>query len=212
MSLKLRLIDYDGMWVPVLAGQQSTELGHLCYQHPQRLREGLFNADVNRFSHLAIYTAIRCVMVGRGKLWQRFHNGENLLFTQEDYRRPEESEAFRACWQLEHAEAQALVGRLVLACRRPLAETPPLEQVLLEERAVSLSGAERQEVEAILAESPWISLAPVARPEVAPQADGGRAQPIPEAIPAETLDVLDEPLLAEPFEVFDAGGKPPQLR
>ena len=110
--LKLRLIDYDGMWVPALAGQRLAELGHAGYQHPERLREGVFNAHVDRFPHLAIYTAIRCVMVGRGALWQQFHNGENLLFTQEDYQRPGGSKAFRTCWDLGDEDSQALVGRL----------------------------------------------------------------------------------------------------
>ena len=149
-ALKLRLIDYDGMWVPALAGQRSAELGHLCYQHPQRLREGLFNAEVDRFSHLAIYTAIRCAMAGRGELWQRFHNGENLLFTQDDYRQPSESDAFRACWKLADAEVRALLGRLVLACGRRLEEVPWLDQVLDGGRAVPLSRGEEREAAALL--------------------------------------------------------------
>ena len=149
-ALKLRLIDYDGMWVPALAGQGSAELGHLCYQHPQRLREGVFSAEVDRFSHLAIYTAIRCVMGGQAELWQRFHNGENLLFTQEDYRQPGESDAFRACWRLADAEGRALLGRLVLACGRRLEEAPWLDEVLRGGRAVPLSRGEEQEAVALL--------------------------------------------------------------
>ena len=64
-SLALRLIDYDGMYVPALAGTRSGEVGLPAYQHPQRIREGTYNAEVDRFSHLVIYTAIRCLMVGR---------------------------------------------------------------------------------------------------------------------------------------------------
>ena len=149
-ALKLRLIDYDGMWVPALAGQGSAELGHICYQHPQRLREGIFNAEVDRFSHLAIYTAIRCVMAGHGELWKQFHNGENLLFTQEDYRRPEESAAFRACWVAADAEARPLVGRLALACGRRLEEAPWLDHVLDGGHAVPLSRGEERESAALL--------------------------------------------------------------
>ena len=149
-ALELRLIDYDGMWVPALAGQGSAELGHVCYQHPQRLREGVFNADVDRFSHLAIYTAIRCATAGRRELWQRFHNGENLLFTQEDYRQPGASEAFRSCWELDDPECQALLGRLVLACGRRLEESPWLDHVLDDGRAVPLSRGEEQEAAALL--------------------------------------------------------------
>ena len=38
-SLAVKLIDYDGMCVPALAGSKSGEVGHPAYQHPQRLRE-----------------------------------------------------------------------------------------------------------------------------------------------------------------------------
>ena len=37
-KLALKLIDYDGMYVPTLAGTPSGELGHPNYQHPDRLR------------------------------------------------------------------------------------------------------------------------------------------------------------------------------
>ncbi len=39
-SLAIKLIDYDGMFVPALAGKTSGEVGHANYQHPQRLKEG----------------------------------------------------------------------------------------------------------------------------------------------------------------------------
>ena len=66
-SLALRLIDYDGMYVPPLAGIRSGELGHPAYQHPQRLREETYNGEVDRFSHLAIYTSVRCLSAGQSE-------------------------------------------------------------------------------------------------------------------------------------------------
>lgn len=36
---ELRLVDYDGMYVPSMAGLESNELGHRNYQHPRRSRE-----------------------------------------------------------------------------------------------------------------------------------------------------------------------------
>ena len=88
-KLALKLIDYDGMYVPALAGTPSGELGHPNYQHPERLRRRAYNADVDRFSHLVIYSAVHCLLVGRRDLWQRFNNDENLLFREQDFRRPE---------------------------------------------------------------------------------------------------------------------------
>ena len=58
-GVRLKLIDYDGMWVPELAGRSSGEVGHPAYQHPQRLREGTYSLDVDRFPLLLIATALR---------------------------------------------------------------------------------------------------------------------------------------------------------
>ena len=55
----LKLIDYDGMWVPALAGTKSGEVGHPGYQHPQRLREQTYSLEVDRFPLLLIATALR---------------------------------------------------------------------------------------------------------------------------------------------------------
>ena len=88
-QLALKLIDYDGMFIPSLADRPSGELGHPAYQHPQRLREGTYSLEVDRFSHLAVYCAVRCLKVGRQGLWKRFNNDDNLLFREADFRNPQ---------------------------------------------------------------------------------------------------------------------------
>ena len=150
-ALALRLIDYDGMYVPALADTPSGELGHPAYQHPQRLREGTYNAEVDRFSHLAIYTAIRCLMIGRGQLWQRFNNGDNLLFREADFKQPATSDLFGALWELRDADVRALAGRLILACRRPLDQTPLLGEILVNGKVLPLSWKEESRVAETLA-------------------------------------------------------------
>ncbi len=106
-SLALKLIDYDGMFVPALADTPSGEVGHPNYQHPQRLREGAYDSQVDRFSHLLIYTALRCVQVGGMELWQRYDNLENLLFREEDFRQPGQSRLLRELWDLKDRDARA---------------------------------------------------------------------------------------------------------
>jgi hypothetical protein len=172
-ALALRLIDYDGMYVPALAGTRSGELGHPAYQHPQRLREGTYNAEVDRFSHLVIYTAVRCLMVGRNNLWQRFNNGDNLLFREADFQHPGSSEVFRALWALDDADAHGLVGRLILACQRPLEESPLLYEIVTHGRVLRLGRGDEIAVEAALAAP---RPAPVASglPERAPEGAGSQ--------------------------------------
>lgn len=129
-SLALRLIDYDGMFVPSLANQPSGEVGHPNYQHPQRLRDGLYDVEVDRFAHLVIYTALRCLAVGGLPLWLKYDNLENLLFREADFRSMGDSKLLRELWALTDAEARALVGHLVLATLGPAQLVPLLDQVV----------------------------------------------------------------------------------
>jgi hypothetical protein len=129
-ALALRLIDYDGMFVPALAGNKPVEKGHPNYQHPQRLREGTYNTDVDRFSHLVVYTALRCLAVGGRALWQpAYENGENLLFREEDFRAPASSALLRELWGLPDPGIRALVRHLVLASQGALEEVPLLDEL-----------------------------------------------------------------------------------
>ena len=149
--LDLRLVDYDGMHTPELADTPSGELGHLNYQHPQRFREKILNGAVDRFSHLVIYSGIRCLAGGQAELWQRFNNDENLIFQESDFLRPAESQAFQTLWRHEDADARTMVGRLILACGRPLADAPLLDELVTDGRVRPLERAEARAVERVLA-------------------------------------------------------------
>ncbi len=86
-ALALKLIDYDGMFVPALAGTPSGELGHRNYQHPRRQNGDAYDPEMDRFANLAIYTALRSVRVAGG-LWSKYGDAENLLFRQMDFADP----------------------------------------------------------------------------------------------------------------------------
>jgi formylglycine-generating enzyme required for sulfatase activity len=149
-QLALRLIDYDGMYVPALAGRPPGEVGHPAYQHPQRLREGVYNSEVDRFSHLAIYSAVRCLAVGKRQLWTRFDNGDNLLFREVDFRSPGKSEVLHQLWALGDPDARALVGRLILATQMPLDRVSLLSEVVSNGGVRRLSRDEDRQVRALL--------------------------------------------------------------
>jgi formylglycine-generating enzyme required for sulfatase activity len=150
-ALALRLVDYDGMYVPSLAGTRSGEVGHPAYQHPQRLREGTYNGDVDRFSHLAIYTSIRCLIGGHRELWQQFNNRENLLFRETDFAAPSQSPLFRTLWQSADQEVRSLVGRLALGCGQRLEEVPWLDDVVVKGQVQPLTREEESQVAQMLA-------------------------------------------------------------
>lgn len=149
-SFLLRLIDYDGMHVPLLADSPSAERGHVNYQHPERSENGGYYPEVDRFSHLLIYTTLRALRVAAKTLWGRHHNGDNLLFKKEDIASPAESRLFRDLWNLGDAEVRALAGRTVLATRTPQEQVPKLDTFLEGGLVRLLSAEEEAEVQGLL--------------------------------------------------------------
>lgn len=129
--MDLRLIDYDGLFVPALAQSPPPERGHPNFQHPERQRDGAYNADIDRFSHLVIFTALQALSVAGRSLWRpEFDDGENVLFREDDFRNPAESALLRELWQIHDPTVQGLVGRLILASQGPLEQVPFLPDLV----------------------------------------------------------------------------------
>lgn len=145
-KLGLKLIDYDGMWVPALSEFHSGEVGHPNFQHPLRLKEKLYNGDVDRFPHLVIAAGLRATLIGGKSLWERFDNEDNLLFREADLRDPGNSRVFKALWELNDPVLRTLVGHLALSMKQPLRKTPWLDDVLLEEGGPKLTAEQERQV------------------------------------------------------------------
>jgi hypothetical protein len=136
-SLAVKLIDYDGMFVPALDGKDSGEVGHPNYQHPARLREGTYSPEVDRFPLLVVAAALKALAEGGRALWDRYDNGDNLLFKESDLRAPEESALFKELGGLADPQGRALVDELRRAVGRKLGECPPLDELLPEAKPVT---------------------------------------------------------------------------
>jgi serine/threonine protein kinase len=90
----LRLVDYDGMFVPSLQGWVSNELGHRNYQHPARTKDH-FGPYLDNFSAWVIYLSLMCVAIDP-TLWAKVGGGDDcLLFRQRDYIDPKRSHVFK---------------------------------------------------------------------------------------------------------------------
>lgn len=85
----LRLIDYDGLYVPELKAMPANEIGHINFQHPQR-QAAHFGQSMDRFAIIVIYLALKAVSLDPG-LWKKYDNGDNLLFTRQDFDDPASS-------------------------------------------------------------------------------------------------------------------------
>lgn len=89
---ELVLVDYDGMFVPALAGHRSNELGHPNYQHP--LRDAThFGPYLDAFSSWVIDTSLFALTVDPS-LWYALKGGDEcLLFRKLDFLEPARSPA-----------------------------------------------------------------------------------------------------------------------
>jgi len=108
---KLRLVDYDGMYVPALEGSRGIELGHRNYQHPQRT-ELDFGPHLDNFSAWSIYASL-VALAAQPALWGQLKGGDEcLLFRKGDFDAPERSAAFRLLKALPDVQTRALADRL----------------------------------------------------------------------------------------------------
>jgi serine/threonine protein kinase len=112
----LRLIDYDGMWVPALAGEESNETGHPDYQAPGRTQKD-FHAGVDEFSDAVIQIAI-CALARDRSLWDKYNNGDNLLFRRRDFLDPGSSPLIADLRALGDPEITEKLELVLKACVR----------------------------------------------------------------------------------------------
>jgi hypothetical protein len=109
----MKLIDYDGIYVPAFNNQISKELGTDSFQHPQR-KSTDFNADIDHFSILTIYCSLIALSVNPD-LYLRFNDQQNLLFTKEDFLKPKDSELFEVLSSYTETKALAFYIKQSLA-------------------------------------------------------------------------------------------------
>ena len=178
----LKLIDYDGMYLPTLSHMPSGESGHPNFQHPARAATGAYSADLDRFPYLVVATALKALTAHGSPLWQRYDTGDNLLFVDSDFQRPEASPLMQELWASDNPDVRRLVGRLALACSRGIAETPWLDDIVWDGEVAPLEQAETRDIAALLGSSVSVSLAiqspPPEKPLVANPDDSELPRPV----------------------------------
>lgn len=80
---KLRLVDFDAVWVPHVNLSRPDEFGHPNYQHPDRAVTGAHGEHIDWFAALVVHVSLLALAVDPS-LWAR-HTEENLIFTAEDF-------------------------------------------------------------------------------------------------------------------------------
>ncbi|MCY4436319.1 MAG: hypothetical protein OXE05_03180 [Chloroflexi bacterium] len=124
----IRLVDYDGMFLPQFRGERSPELGHKNYQHPQRSAAD-YDDYVDNFPTLVVYLSLLAVAAD-SKLWS-FYNDDNLIFTGNDYADPGSSAVFDRLKKSRDPAVVKLTERLEEYCALPdVKAVPDLETIL----------------------------------------------------------------------------------
>ena len=123
----IRLVDYDGIFLPQYKGQDSPEVGHRNFQHPQRTEQD-YAKYVDNFPSMVIYLSLLSLAADPG-LW-RFNNQDNLILTRADFLDPSNSDCFRALKASPDASVRHLAAYLEECCAMPMDQVPDLEEVL----------------------------------------------------------------------------------
>jgi len=130
---QIRLVDYDGCYVPALDGDESHELGHPNYQHPARRRHH-FGPYIDRFSAWMIYLSLLSLQFDP-QLWEQLEGGdEKLLFGRSDYLKPERSRSLNCLRGHESLQIRQIADMVLDLLETPIEQIPSLETEMYSER------------------------------------------------------------------------------
>ena len=107
---KLKLIDYDGVFVPALHGRKANEMGSPCYQHPKR-DAYFFDKNLDDFSLLVLQITLLALQ-HQPKLFTEHYNGDGIILKDTDYQNFAQSHKKTILWQLPEVKIPLLLSQL----------------------------------------------------------------------------------------------------
>ncbi len=128
----LRLVDYDGMFVPALEGAGAAEIGHRNYQSPSRSQSD-FDPTIDRFSAWVIYLSL-VALAAEPALWTQLREdgGEYLLLAEDDFTDPITSSRFSILLNHVSPEVRLLVGQVQALVAIPPTLLPELKPIAVD--------------------------------------------------------------------------------
>ena len=119
----VKLIDYDGMYVPGMSLGSGSETGHKHFQHPHR-RSSDYGPKMDRFSFIALDISLHATIENKD-LYRRFREGgETIVFKANDFIDPQNSKIFKV---LEaNARLRDEAQRFAAICDADIASVPSL--------------------------------------------------------------------------------------
>jgi hypothetical protein len=121
----IKLIDYDGMYVPALDGFVSRERGHRNFQHPDRGAQ--FGPQLDNFSSWIIYSSLLILSID-ASLWQATApHDECLLFAEADFKNTGRSKTLSLLLAHDSAQLRNIGERLKAIIESDVDQIPDLE-------------------------------------------------------------------------------------
>jgi len=126
-NFQVKLIDYDGMYVPSMHYKKSIEKGRSEFQHPKRTLNN-FNPEIDRFSFWVMITALEAIKIDK-TLWREVMQGgfntlDNFLFTIQDFLNPFQSNLFNRLYKLNSTTLNFYLETLKLLCNNEISIIP----------------------------------------------------------------------------------------
>jgi hypothetical protein len=198
---QLRLVDFDGVWIPQLAGQPPpTEYGHPNYQHPLHHN---WDRWLDTFSGLVIYLSLVALARDPG-LWMALYNSKNLLFAKTDFFPPFTTETWKQLAALRDPQVDELARKLQECCNPLWVSNRSLEATLEQPAAAPA-------LPPVPAGQPWWQQRPApGAPTPAPgiPAPASPSRPWPQAAPSSGPALPAPPPLSAPLGMAGTGPMP----
>ena len=110
----LVLVDYDGMYVPAMEGQNAAEIGSPDFRHPLRAEKD-FNEYVDDFSVASIALSLKAIALDP-KIYRQYAAPDRLLFSANDYKDIGKSPVMQIIMQMiSDTETSTLVSVFLLS-------------------------------------------------------------------------------------------------
>jgi predicted Ser/Thr protein kinase len=139
----IKLIDYDGMFVPGIPLAESSEYGHKHFQHPQRAPSN-YGRLMDRFSFIVLDLSLDAV-IGDSTLYTKFREGgETIIFKANDFADPKSSEVMSVLSATPSLRERA--RWLAAICEADIGAVPSLDDYIAGRnipRAAPTNGSDR---------------------------------------------------------------------
>lgn len=112
----LVLVDYDGMYVPIMNGQKARELGSPDYRHPSRT-EVDFNEHIDDFPLVSILLSLKAITL-KPELLEQYGASDRLLFSAQDYHDISQCALLKELYPSHSSELNILIGMLSIVLEK----------------------------------------------------------------------------------------------